>query len=249
MNFPAAEPISAVTRSGVSAVSVRCPYCRSIHAHNIRTASDATSCAAPCGKGRYYIYKSPLLREYNEHVLYRFFSADGALLYVGITNSPRDRFSQHRSAAPWWEEATSITLTRYTNRNELAAAEIHAIKTENPKYNRTHAQPQPPPVNKPIRKLRSSNARPGKQISNHANAFQAPDAIACDDCQTPQEKLPITAANKTWALPCPDCHNSPVYEEPDSLIKCTHCGNMWLYDEWAVLVGIKLPPLPGAADE
>ncbi|MFV8317046.1 GIY-YIG nuclease family protein [Mycobacterium sp. 23] len=249
MNIPAAEPISVVTRYGVSAVSVRCPYCRSTHAHNVRTASDATRCAAPCGKGAYYIYKSPPPHEYDDHVLYRFFSEDGALLYVGITNSPRDRFSQHRSTAPWWKEATNITLTRYTNRNELAAAEIQAIKTENPKYNRTHTQPPPAQANRPIRKLRSSNARRGEPISNQANAFQAPDAIACDGYQPPQDKLPLAAARKTWALPCPDCNSSPVYQEPDGLIKCTHCGNMWLYDEWAVLVGIRLPPLPESADE
>lgn len=249
---PLAEPIAIESHNCGHLVKVKCPYCKRTHEHTLREPSDASHRAAPCGKGTYDIRAAmPDQDDYGDHVLYRFYDEADELLYVGITYSPAERFKAHRSLSQWWSQAAKVTMTRYLNRRELAEAEIKAIKSENPRYNRTYAerQPRPRPTEKPIRKLRSSNAKRGDQIHPHASAFQAPDAIARDDYQPPQEKLPLAEANRPLALPCPDC-NSRVHEEPDGLVKCNHCLNMWLYDEWAVLVGIKLPPLSDeAADE
>lgn len=71
-----------------------------------------------------------------QHALYRFYSADGELLYVGITVDPGRRFPQHQLDKPWWHEVSGITLSApYPNRESAAAAERLAIEVEAPRYN------------------------------------------------------------------------------------------------------------------
>lgn len=71
-----------------------------------------------------------------QHALYRFYSASGELLYVGITVDPGRRFPQHQSNKPWWHEVSGITLSDpYPDRESAAAAERLAIEVEAPRYN------------------------------------------------------------------------------------------------------------------
>lgn len=69
--------------------------------------------------------------------LYRFYSVDGVLLYVGITHRIPERFSSHKRNKPW-EEISTITVEHYPTREQALAAEQHAIKTEAPVWNITH---------------------------------------------------------------------------------------------------------------
>ena len=70
------------------------------------------------------------------NTLYRFFDANGDLLYVGITNSPPRRFQQHKTDKDWWHEVASITLAEYPTRTDLMNAEREAVKSESPRYNK-----------------------------------------------------------------------------------------------------------------
>ena len=70
--------------------------------------------------------------------LYRFFAADGTLLYVGITGCKKRRFGQHAQQAEWWLDAASVTLEHFADRNEAMAAEEAAIKAERPRFNDRH---------------------------------------------------------------------------------------------------------------
>lgn len=72
------------------------------------------------------------------HVLYRFYSATGQLLYIGITANPPARFGQHRSDKDWWSEVSDIKIETHENRNALRAAEATAIRAEKPRYNKVH---------------------------------------------------------------------------------------------------------------
>lgn len=69
------------------------------------------------------------------HVLYRMFNQDGELLYVGLTNNPKTRFSNHSLAKPWFGEVANITVQTFPTREALAAAEYEAIRDESPRYN------------------------------------------------------------------------------------------------------------------
>jgi predicted GIY-YIG superfamily endonuclease len=73
------------------------------------------------------------------HALYRFFGADGTLLYVGITNNPSRRFSQHGVQREWWLEVETIRMERHPDRESVLLAEKRAIQEERPRYNVVHA--------------------------------------------------------------------------------------------------------------
>lgn len=68
-------------------------------------------------------------------VLYRFYNAAGDLLYVGITNNPTNRFTDHMVSKSWWSEVAQTRLEFHANRAEVEAAELRAIQTESPRYN------------------------------------------------------------------------------------------------------------------
>lgn len=72
------------------------------------------------------------------HVLYRFFDADGALLYVGITMNAPARFGQHRDDKPWWADVARIDMEHFDSREEVLEAEAEAIIAEHPAHNVVH---------------------------------------------------------------------------------------------------------------
>lgn len=67
--------------------------------------------------------------------LYRFYSEDDTVLYIGRTIDPVARFRQHRQDKPWWDEVVRIDIDRYETDEDLAVAERDAIKAERPRYN------------------------------------------------------------------------------------------------------------------
>lgn len=73
--------------------------------------------------------------------LYRFFDAADQLLYVGITDSPLRRFTQHATERAWWTQAARVTLEHYPIRAEAEAAEREAIRREYPPANIAHRLP------------------------------------------------------------------------------------------------------------
>ena len=71
-----------------------------------------------------------------QHILYRHWS-NSVLLYVGRTADGGRRTGEHAREKRWWleQEVTNVTVEFYPNKEILKAAELHAIRTENPKYN------------------------------------------------------------------------------------------------------------------
>lgn len=67
--------------------------------------------------------------------LYRFYSEDNTLLYIGITINPGRRFVEHQAAKPWWHTIARITLEKYPDATTLADAERLAIAVQRPLYN------------------------------------------------------------------------------------------------------------------
>lgn len=74
--------------------------------------------------------------QHDPTALYRLFDAAGRLLYVGISRNPEERLKQHASTAPWWKLVASHTATAFPDRPAAESAELEAIKTEGPLYNR-----------------------------------------------------------------------------------------------------------------
>lgn len=70
--------------------------------------------------------------------LYRWYDADGVLLYVGISVDVVRRAGQHEISKPWWVEVASATVRHFDSRDEALVAEAEAIKAERPVYNVHH---------------------------------------------------------------------------------------------------------------
>ena len=60
---------------------------------------------------------------------------ESQLLYVGISDSPSSRMSNHESQKWWWWIADNVTWQRYLSREEAKQAETNAIKDEWPLFN------------------------------------------------------------------------------------------------------------------
>lgn len=68
------------------------------------------------------------------HFVYRLFSEDEDLLYVGVTYDVATRFVNHHSK-PWWSEVAQWKITTAPSRFVALYLEAEAILTEHPKYN------------------------------------------------------------------------------------------------------------------
>lgn len=67
--------------------------------------------------------------------LYRYYDAEGRLLYVGISFSAIARAAQHRSGKGWWPQVANMTVEHLPTRQDALEAERVAILTERPIYN------------------------------------------------------------------------------------------------------------------
>lgn len=159
----------------------------------------------------------------NNHVLYRFYSAKGQLLYVGITNDPNRRFTEHGIEKPWWPRVSDIKIERFNSRAELIEAELKAIRTENPRYNRAHASGVFEEVH--LRRIR------GRALCSDANRFGnfAPS-------HHPDDPLPPRVL--AMQLPCPQCCGQVNQEADDKWqpladsVHCASCGATWSDSDW-----------------
>lgn len=70
-----------------------------------------------------------------EYTLYRTYSKDGTLLYIGQSNSWPRRFMEHRTKSPWFQDAVKVEIQSYLNKQGLDEAERQAVKKERPAHN------------------------------------------------------------------------------------------------------------------
>jgi hypothetical protein len=77
-------------------------------------------------------------------ILYRFYGADQALLYIGITSgiSPTPRWRGHcDTPAEWWQLAAFVSVVRIAgDYSDLLATEKAAIRAEKPRFNKQHTK-------------------------------------------------------------------------------------------------------------
>lgn len=69
------------------------------------------------------------------HFVYRYYDADGNLLYVGCTNTPYARREGHSRDSSWFPKAVRARHTVYPDRATALARESLAIHEEKPRHN------------------------------------------------------------------------------------------------------------------
>ncbi|MFG2748048.1 GIY-YIG nuclease family protein [Streptomyces xanthophaeus] len=70
--------------------------------------------------------------------LYRVRDASEQLLYVGISDAPHRRWSEHALDKPWWSAVASLAIEWHETRDQALVAEEAAITTEQPLHNVRH---------------------------------------------------------------------------------------------------------------
>ena len=83
-----------------------------------------------------------------KHSLYRYFDANGGLLYIGVSKQPVQRLGEHRGE-DWSGEIARIDVAYFPTRDAALNAEQIAIARERPRHNRDG-----PDVLKPVTGLR-----------------------------------------------------------------------------------------------
>lgn len=78
------------------------------------------------------------------HAVYRCYSDQGELLYVGTTGHLGRRLAAHAEKI-WFLQVRGITLEWYPDEIEAGLAERRAIHVEHPKYNTVHKNARPAP--------------------------------------------------------------------------------------------------------
>jgi predicted GIY-YIG superfamily endonuclease len=68
--------------------------------------------------------------------LYRLYDANDALLYLGITQDPNQRWAQHRRRQHWWLEVARKEVVWIGCRAQAEATEAEALLVEKPRYDR-----------------------------------------------------------------------------------------------------------------
>lgn len=74
--------------------------------------------------------------------LYRLYDSTDSLLYVGIAEDPKKRWSEHAADKPWWSEVSRRDVEWFADRETAEDAERAAIDSEGPLHNLRHARPQ-----------------------------------------------------------------------------------------------------------
>lgn len=78
-----------------------------------------------------------LLGNVERYAVYRCYSDDGQLLYVGETGDLGTRLASHAQKL-WFVQVRGITLEWYADELDALKAERRAIHVEHPKYNKVH---------------------------------------------------------------------------------------------------------------
>lgn len=72
--------------------------------------------------------------------VYRFYDAEGDLLYIGSTNQRRQRFRTHERTSPWWGRVADVKVEDFPAILDARIAEAKAIYAEDPPCNH-HGRP------------------------------------------------------------------------------------------------------------
>jgi hypothetical protein len=69
--------------------------------------------------------------------VYRFYDADGRLLYLGMTHDLEGRWATHERIQPWWLDVSHREYAWYNTRAEAERIETSATAAEKPLYDRS----------------------------------------------------------------------------------------------------------------
>lgn len=157
--------------------------------------------------------------------LYRAFTKDGTLLYVGISGRWSERLHQHEKESEWFERTDYVLIRRFPDRESVAAAEKAAIRAEKPIYNKQHSQEWQSPQHhfQQLKKWvtgEKSDMQHRILVDGMRNTFEEPNGLK-----------PSRSQDVAWAF-----HNVYDYAAYHGYINCRNCeaiSRHGMYESWA----------------
>lgn len=67
-------------------------------------------------------------KEATPYALYRWYDADGNLLYIGKTNNIARRTAQHAAVQPWWDSVVRCEVERMATQAQRADPQLHQVR-------------------------------------------------------------------------------------------------------------------------
>lgn len=131
------------------------------------------------------------------NVVYRAYTADGELLYVGLSMNPVARTHAHAHDKPWWCEVATIALEHFTSRAEASQAEGQAIATECPRYNVARVRPAPVDA---LARQRAGRAAAKAEREAYAREHCEVLGVRCTNCGDEPQHL-----RRGVAVPAHEC--------------------------------------------
>ena len=101
----------------------------------IRTIKPGVGIISPHGITRDRITPDELRR--GEGMVYAMLDASWRVVYIGVTESPLNRFQAHRADKVWWPEIEAIYYIAGLPARAARALEAQMIREERPRHNRT----------------------------------------------------------------------------------------------------------------
>jgi predicted GIY-YIG superfamily endonuclease len=83
------------------------------------------------------------------HTVYRFYSDDEELLYVGCTSQGTDRLRAHSSNAEWWTQVSYAHMEHFPDKRSALDRERALIEDCHPRFNKKYRVLDQPPHSKP----------------------------------------------------------------------------------------------------
>ena len=152
-------------------------------------------------------------REWEIHQVYRLFSADCELLYVGVSGELCRRLREHSRRAPWWARADHGTTEQHTDWFSARAAERLAITDESPTHNQDRSLRSDDRVTVSDRRVTDlKDLRSLPQVPLFLGSVGVvTESDRCLKCETHQDAYAYAGA-ELWKLPrighcghCPEC--------------------------------------------
>lgn len=134
--------------------------------------------------------------------VYRAFSHDGELLYVGMTAAPASRFSHHCSNKDWWLEVATLSIEHFDSREEAMIAENRAINIESPRHN-VLGVARPLDADELRRQAEKRRQEDAERERIDASTWCTNWHVDCSNCGERPYRLPKGVLLSE--IPCPGC--------------------------------------------
>lgn len=128
--------------------------------------------------------------------VYLYYSATGALVYVGVTDRGTRRMHEHADSKPWWPLVTGCAIEHFGTREDALAREKDIISRYRPAFNYQHNPDRDRTMEEKVAKTGGAPRRAGTFVPEYAGLATLKERRRFFYSLTPEQKK---------LFPCIEC--------------------------------------------